>query len=55
MQAESDMKMVLARCLGWEMRAKIIPSVIAFRMAAQIDCSATIQADSQQSVGDRTP
>ena len=55
MHAESDMKMVLARCLGWLMRANTMPKVIAFKMAAQIDCKATIQADSQQSVGDRTP
>ncbi len=37
------------------MRAKMIPSVMAFRIAAQMDCKATIHADSQQSVGDLTP
>ncbi len=49
------MNIVLARCLGWLMRAKMIPSVMAFKIAAQMDCKATIHADSQQSVGDLTP
>ena len=55
MQAESEMKMVLARCLGWLMRANIMPSVMAFSIAAQMDCKARIQADNQQSVGKRAP
>lgn len=33
----------------------MIPNVMAFKIAAQMDCKATIHADSQQSVGDLTP
>lgn len=55
MTAESEMKIVLARCFGWLMRAKTMPRVTAFNRAAQMDCSATIHADSQQSLGDLTP
>lgn len=55
MTAESDMNIVLARCFGWLMRANTMPSVTAFKRAAQMDCKATSHADSQQSLGDLTP
>ena len=33
----------------------MMPRVTAFKIAAQMDCNATIHADNQQSVGDLTP